>query len=198
MPKCFLKGFLLVFFVMGLNSCAWWQQSQKVSKPALESASEEEWHQPARSIKMLLESVQHLAALKDYEALRQHIYPYEILDFSVQEAMLYGIRTERKSDDFAYSEPALKQLIDHQLYLFQPASEAERAKIIDEFFRADAYQVWRDRQEPAFWLMDYEPPNAPEGYYDVTIVVIQEQGAYRLVFWENLDCLIRCEQPRNN
>lgn len=186
--KVLLLSCLMGGLLCSLPSCAWWRA---------QSQNAEAQTQEAHSLKALLTEIRDLVAAQDYAALQSYFYPYQVLGVDVPKALTYGIQQQVKSDDFAYSEPALQRLLNGHLQDFRVVQGREREQILAEFFRGEQYEAWKHQAEPHFWLFTYDPPQAPEGYYQVTVLVVEEQGVYRLAFWENLDCLIRCERPRS-
>lgn len=134
------------------------------------------------SVKNLLETVINYAKKGKYADLKDYIFPLTIKNSNIQEEMLHGIEVKKNSGDYCYSEQALNIIITKHLNRFKnPADDKKIHTILKTGFGDTIGKIATDNPNDIALFF----------YRDVLIVIIKYQAKYQLVFWENMNNILK-------
>lgn len=126
----------------------------------------------------LLREIYELATEQRYDELKELGYPLTFQDNDIRDLFVKGIREKETSGDWAYSDAALKEIIENHLDKIGPLPQKELDRIIK---RSDTYGE----------TLVNLAKNSPESYSlfnhkQTFIVLVKIEEEYRLLFWEDI------------
>ena len=133
----------------------------------------------------LLEKIYLLASQKRYDDLRSYIYPFIRGEFNVQDFIIKGVKENKKTGDFAYSNLALKEIVEKYLYKIQPL---ESKHVKELFLSRDNFGL-----DPLLKQIALSKPNdiMMFDYKGVHTLIVKIDGEYKLLFWERMNRILQ-------
>ena len=140
---------------------------------------------PAKTPSDLLITIHMLATKEDYAELENHIYPFQeqYSNTNTRDDAIKGIKQNYtwNRGDFAYSNDALKEVIDNHLDKFIPASKENDSSIFWSIQDDETLKKLGQEYSKYFKVFNFK------GVY---IFTVKEGGRYQLLFWENLNKIL--------
>lgn len=148
----------------------------------------------------LMQTIRYLAAQEQYDELQKFVYPLNMPDFpdgpiNVQQAVIEGIRLQTERYDFAYSDAAISELLNHHIDKFRALSPTEVQKMDDLFKYAPSLLAIAKKNPADFLMFDFQA-NQVCGP-GTAILLVKQANAYQLIFWEDLNCLLPESEHKN-
>lgn len=133
----------------------------------------------------LMKAIQKLALAKDYQGLKNHIYPLFIVEKDVRAGIIDGIRNNLEFNDFAYSDAAMTEIIKSHLDKFKPLPK----KLLDDMFLGR-----RGIKDPKLKQIARTNPQDIiffEYGQDAHMILAKIDGELKLLFWEDITAVTR-------